>query len=78
MAFHHKITDEPDHQHDTVTEARHCEAEHWRMAAEAAAEQEAERRAEQYLERGTPDTWRDEELERMSEAYGLPIPPGMR
>lgn len=29
-------------------------------------------------EAGTPDSWRDEDLERMAEASGLPIPPGFR
>jgi hypothetical protein len=27
-------------------------------------------------EAGTPETWREEELERIAEASGLPIPPG--
>lgn len=27
-------------------------------------------------EAGTPGTWREEELERMAESSGLPIPPG--
>lgn len=45
-----------------------------------AAQQEGEIWAEnawlRTAEAGTPDTWREEELERMAAASGVPIPPG--
>ena len=45
------------------------------LDAEAAAEIWAEGAWLRAAEAGTPDTWREHELERMSEASGLPIPP---
>lgn len=69
--FYHTTTPGNDHQHVTVAEAIECDIESAQMHAELEAENAWLRAAEA----GAPDTWRDEDLERMAEAYGTPIPP---
>lgn len=83
MAFTHRITgDDPKstHPHDTVAEAWVCEDEAAQARDEARQMRDEMWAEDAWLraaEAGTPDTWREEDLERMSEAYGLPVPPGM-
>ena len=74
MSFLHSLAGTYPHTHETVAEARDCEWD----AQEARAEIYAEDAWLRAAEAGTPDTWREEDLERMSAAFGLPIPPGMR
>lgn len=79
MAFTHRgdaFSPEYPHQHDTVAQAWECEALAAQEADQIEAELAAEARNERFWEeRGGWD--REEELARMSEACGLPIPPGM-
>lgn len=63
-------------RHENVAAVRACHA----ITEDHRLQQEAEIYAEngwlRAAEAGTPDTWRDEELARMAEASGLPVPPG--
>jgi hypothetical protein len=64
-------------RHASVDHVRFC----WRLREDLAEQTRQEMWAEgawlRAAEAGTPDTWREEELERMAAASGLPIPPGM-
>lgn len=64
-------------RHTDVATVRACHLRRADWAAEAAAEQQAESAWLRHAEAGNPDTWREEDLERMAAASGLPMPPGM-
>jgi hypothetical protein len=62
--------------HQSAAAVRACYQAAEAEAAQQAAEIWAENAWLRAAEAGTPDTWRDEDLERMAEACGLPVPPG--
>lgn len=69
--------------HETVHDVRQCyrDARGGYLSDQEFAEQQAqeiwaENAWLRAAEAGTSETWREEELERMAEASGLPIPPG--
>jgi len=70
--------------HTSVSAVRQCYTDArggYLRAEDAIAASAEEVRAEnawlQAAEAGNPDTWRENELERMAEASGLPVPPGL-
>ena len=76
MSFIHRtagVAREDAHRHETVAEARECED----LSAQAAAEIWAEGAWLRAAEAGSPETWREEEIDRMTEALGYGPPPSM-
>lgn len=71
MSFTHRMTGTDPHPHDTVVEARECAD----FSAQAADEVWAEGAWLRAAEAGTPDTWADEDRERMTEVLGYGPPP---
>jgi hypothetical protein len=63
-------------RHQSVAAVRACHQIAEQQRQQAADEIWAENAWLRAAEAGTPDTWREEELERMAEACGTPVPPG--
>jgi hypothetical protein len=64
-------------RHASVADVRRCCAVMVTIAAEVNDELAAEGAWLRAAESGTPDTWREDDIERMAAASGLPVPPGM-
>lgn len=69
MAFMHKTTDVPAHQHETVEQARQCEEQILRDQWQAQMEIEAEQAIERYYETNEVQAWETQQELAMEAAW---------
>jgi hypothetical protein len=81
MFYHLTAGPETRHPHETVCEAVDCQTQFEideADAQQAAAELYAENAWLRAAEAGTPETWREEDFDRMVDALGYGPPPGFQ
>jgi hypothetical protein len=81
MFYHLTAGRETRHPHTSVQEAVDCQTQFEIDEADAqwaASELYAENAAVRAAEAGTPETWREEDLDRMVDALGYGPPPGFQ